>query len=181
MRWRRWVPYRRGRPGGTLADDSPFQYVEGEYVHEDELDELLADPNHFTWSNIFPRISTNLAGLGMRLPPLYFLSSTYTLVTAGASLLGAPPIRQALESLLAMADANAAYNAALGQHAQEMAALGYPFGPIAVTIPAFDMVSDFFRVLKGSSLDIYRQPDKPLAAVELMKPASIGGGSWPPR
>jgi hypothetical protein len=163
-------------PGGTLADDSPFQYVEGEYVQEDELDELLADPNHFTWSKIFPRISTNLAGLGVHLPPLYFFSNTYTLVTGGASLLGAPPIRKTLESLLAMADANAANNAALGAHVQEMAALGYPFGPIAVTIPAFDMVSDFFRGLKGSSLDIYRQPDKLLAAVELMKPASIGGG-----
>ena len=34
-------------PGGGLAADQPFQFVEGEYMLQDEYDEMLADPAGF--------------------------------------------------------------------------------------------------------------------------------------
>jgi hypothetical protein len=161
-------------PGGDLADDAPFQYVEGEYVAEDEIDGFVADPDRFTLTTIFPRIATEFAGLGaMALPPLHWFSNGYYLQQAASSLLAAPPMRRVLDSLVRLADAAAVSDAARQAHIEEMAALGYPWLWSCVTMTAFDLVSDYFRGLKGSSLDIYRQPEKLEALIELMRPASI--------
>ena len=162
-------------PGGDLPDDAPFQFVEDEYLRSDEYDAFLADPNGFTTRTIIPRFAGRLAGLGQApLPPTYWFSNSYTLLAAGGSMLSAPPLRAALQALLDLADAATAANAALGAHVAEMAALGYPYGYSAVTSPAFDVVSDFFRGLRGGSLDLYRNPDKLLAAIDLMQPSCIG-------
>ena len=50
-------------PGGGLGDDHPFQWVEGEYMMQDEYDEVLADPNGFAVKKLWPRISSSLAPL----------------------------------------------------------------------------------------------------------------------
>ncbi len=161
-------------PGGTLADDAPFQFVEGEYVLEDEYDQFLADPDGFTLTTIFPRIAGNLSALGQLPFPLYWLSSSYSLTRQGAALAGLPEMRRALESLLKVADVFEEESAIMRAHVQDMADLGYPLVNGSGVIPAFDTVSDFFRGLKGSSLDIYRNPDKLKRATDLMQPACIG-------
>jgi len=162
-------------PGGDLPDDVPFQFVEGEYLREDEYDAFLADPNGFSVHTILPRVAGKLEGLAhVPLPPAYWFSNSYSLMAAAGGMLSAPPLRTALQALVDLADASADNNAAMGAHVGEMAAMGYPYGYAAVTGTAFDMVSDFFRGLKGGSLDIYRNPAKLLAAVELMHPVAIG-------
>jgi hypothetical protein len=162
-------------PGGELPDDTGFQFVEDEYMSADEYDEFLSDPNGFTVRKIFPRIATNLAGFEqVPLPPLYFMANTYYLLNVGGPLLGAPPIRKALEALLAMSDAVGAYFAADAACGAELAALGYPRAVAAPIIPPFDMVSDMLRSLRGSTLDMYRHPDKLLGAIDLMEKAQIG-------
>ena len=169
-----WESSRSAGRAAALPDDAPFQFVEDEYLREDEYDAFLADPNGFTVRTIIPRVAENLAGLGqIPLPPAYWFSNSYNLVGALAPMLSAPPLRRALQALLDLADAGQAHNAALGAHVGRMAALGYPFGYMSVTVPAFDEVSDFFRGLRGGSLDIYRNPDKLLAAVDLMQPSVV--------
>jgi hypothetical protein len=61
-------------PGGGLANDQPFQWVEGEYVRQDEYDEMLADPNGFAIRKLWPRISTVFAPVGgmAQIPPFPF-------------------------------------------------------------------------------------------------------------
>lgn len=162
-------------PGNGVADDAPFQFVEAEYLREDEYDAFLADPNGFTIATLLPRIAEGFAGLGdLPLPPPYWLGNCYHLAGPLASMLGAAPIRKALQSLLDLADAGSAQDHALAAHVGRMAALGYPFGYISTGVPAFDMVSDFLRGLRGGSLDLYRNPDKLLSAVGLMQPVVIG-------
>ncbi len=162
-------------PGGDLPADAPFQFVEAEYLREDEYDAFLADPNGFTTRMILPRVAGKLEGLAhIPLPPTFWFSNSYTLMGAFGGMLTAPPLRAALQALLDLADAVQASTAALGAHVAEMAALGYPFGYFSVTSPAFDVVSDFFRGLRGGSIDIYRNPEKLMAAVELMQPSCIG-------
>jgi uroporphyrinogen-III decarboxylase len=51
--------------------------------------------------------------------------------------------------------------------------MGYPCPFVGVGFPAFDLVSDYFRSLRGSTLDMFRQPDKLLAMIDVMLPASI--------
>lgn len=159
-------------PGGGVPDDAPFQFVEDEYLREEEYDAFLADPNGFTLSKLIPRMAGNLAGFA-DMPPLYWFSGSFFLVNAGLNLVATPPMEKALRAILDGADAAAANGAALAAHVEEMAALGYPWAYAAATIPAFDMVSDFFRGLRGGSLDIYRNPEKLLAAIDLMEPMTI--------
>jgi hypothetical protein len=161
-------------PGGELPDDVGFQFVEGEYMKAEEYPEFLADPNGFTVRKIFPRIATNLEGLGNPVPPLYWFADTYYLLTFGAQLLGAPPLRNALESLLALADTAAGYFAADAAQRQEMTELGYPRTWGMPIVPPFDRVSDMLRSLRGSTLDMYRHPDELLGAVDLMLEAQTG-------
>ena len=105
----------------------------------------------------------------MPLPPLYWFSNMYNLQSFGGPLLTAPPLRKALESLLALSDAAGALNAAVDAYAGQMAGTGYPVTWGVATIPAFDMVSDTLRSLRGSTLDIFRQPEKLLAMIDLMQ------------
>ena len=88
-------------PGSALPDDAPFQFIEDEYLREEEYDAFLADPNGFTMRTIFPRIAGKLEGLGqIPLPPTYWFSNSYNLMAAGGSILAAPPLRTALKALL---------------------------------------------------------------------------------
>ncbi len=162
-------------PGGDLPDDAAFQFVEHDWVAEDEYDEFLADPDHFTLTKLLPRIATAFSGFGQtEFPPLHWLSNAYSLLYMGATLVAEPAMRRTLEALLRLADAADANNAALSAHIGEMAALGYPYAFHASSAAAFDQVAAFLRGLMGSSLDIYRRPDKLLAAVEMMHPSSVG-------
>jgi hypothetical protein len=161
-------------PGHDLPDDAPFQFVENEYLRADEYDAFLADPNGTTMRTILPRIAGKFEGLGLiPLPPTYWLSNIYNLIWSGGALLSTPPLRTALEALLEMVKAVDANNSASRAHTEEMAALGYPTVYGAVVSPAFDTVSDYFRGLRGGSIDIYRDPERLLAAVELMQPACV--------
>jgi hypothetical protein len=161
-------------PGGDLRDDVPFQFVEDEYLREDEYDEFLADPDGFTLAKVFPRIAGNLAGLGqVGLPPLHWLSNAYFLQAMAGPLVAASPVREALESLLRFGAAAKAEAAVVRRVVGELALLGYPRLKATVTFSAFDLVSDFFRGLKGGSLDIYRNPDRLLALIDIMHQVSI--------
>ena len=152
-----------GEEGG-LADDAPFQWVEDEYVKADELAEFIADPNGFTFNKILPRMGSKLEGLGqIPLPPLYWFSNSYYLQVLG-NMLGIPPLKAALQAMLDMAEAQEKTNAANGKYLQEMKDLGYPATWGAALMPAFDVVSDTFRSLRGSTLDMFRQPDTLLQA-----------------
>ena len=162
-----------GEEGG-LADDAPFQWVEDEYVKADELAEFVADPNGFTFNKILPRMGSKLEGLGqIPLPPLYWFSNSYYLQVLG-NMLGIPPLKAALQAMLDMAEAQEKTNAANGKYLQEMKDLGYPPTWGAALMPAFDVVSDTFRSLRGSTLDMFRQPDTLLQAVDVMQEATIG-------
>jgi hypothetical protein len=52
-------------PGPTcgLPRDASFQHLDAIYLHDDEYDEYLQDPTHFTLTKLLPRKHKNLAGL----------------------------------------------------------------------------------------------------------------------
>ena len=50
-------------PGGGLADDTPWQYLEAEYMREDEYDALIADPEVYFRRSLLPRFGSAFASL----------------------------------------------------------------------------------------------------------------------
>jgi uroporphyrinogen-III decarboxylase len=163
-------------PGGGLDGRQPFQFVEAEYMLQDEYDEMLADPAGFVVRTLWPRVAPALrpaAVLGRSLPPLMYYADARGLAGLLGGALSAPETVTMLEALLAFAKDSASSRRAMVDYVDEMAGLGYPmlFGATALT--AFDCVSDFLRGLRGTMLDMYQVPDKLLAAIELFTPWTI--------
>jgi len=163
-------------PGGALPDDRPFQWVEKEYMLQDEYDEMLANPNAFAIKKLWPRVATTLApisGMFQMDLPLLFLSNSYTLPDLIGGMVSQPPMVELLEKMLELARVTEKNNKMIVDYTMEMMHLGYPFIAGALNFCAFDWISDCLRGLRGSSLDMYQVPDKLLAAIDMFIPLTI--------
>ena len=153
-------------PGHNLKENLPYQFVENEYMLEDEYDEFLSNPSDFVIRRMIPRMSSTLAPLGI-LPPLHWLSSGYTLTSLAAGFAGAPPIVDMLKQIIEVGEEMNKWNATQAKIGMELAQLGYPMLTVAFAQAPFDWIGDMFRGLRGVMLDMYRQPDKLKAAIDI--------------
>ena len=150
-------------PGGDLPDDKTFQFMEKEHLKADEYDQFLANPTDFTIRVLWPRMTGKLAPLGA-FPPIFSLGPDPIFLGPAFSY---PENLEVLRSLIKLGEAAAESDQAEAEYVAEMKELGYPVSYQANFTPPFDIVADFLRGLKGTMLDLYRQPEKLLAAVEL--------------
>ncbi len=160
-------------PGHGVGPNRSFQFVEGEYMKAEEYDEFLNDPSDWTLRKYLPRIYGALEGLG-QLPPIMSLLAGY----AGAGIVGVlaiPPIAASLNALNEAAQVSAQWSMAYAQFEQKMNGLGFPAFAAAVALAPYDLISDMLRGMRGAMLDMYRCPDKLLAAMEKILPIQIGG------
>ncbi len=156
-------------PGHGVSPDHTHQYVEGEYMKADEYDAFLEDPSDFIVRTFLPRISGNLESLTM-LPPLSRLLFGETTLTA---TIGIPELTRAFESLLKARQEVLKWNPEMDSLDAEMVQLGFPPFSQSVTFTPFDVISDRLRGMRGSMLDMYRQPDKLIKACEKLLPLTI--------
>jgi hypothetical protein len=155
-------------PGHGVSPGLSFQFVEGEYMREDEYDALLKDPSDFAVRTYMPRIFSSLAGLGM-LPSLMAPLMGY----AAAGVVGAltiPPVAAALQALSTAAQEAARWSLAYNGFEAKMNELGFPSYAMTVALAPFDVISDMLRGMRGAMLDMYRRPDKLLAAQDKLLP-----------
>ncbi|MEW6440974.1 MAG: uroporphyrinogen decarboxylase family protein [bacterium] len=158
-------------PGHGVSEAASYQFVEGEYMKADEYDAFLFDLSDYMVRCYWPRVFGALQGLGA-LPPLNELISYYLGLTHLAAL-DAPEVGDALAALRKAGRAAATLVDAARAYGEEMKSLGIPpqFG--AITQAPFDTLSDFFRGTRGAMLDLYRQPEKLLAATEKLLPIML--------
>lgn len=159
-------------PGYDLPDEQFFQFVEGEYMSGDEYDELLSNPEGFTIRKLLPRMSKLLEPLA-DLPPAHRFSSGNSLVRVLATLAGSPPFVKILESLQKAGEEMTKYNAHRADFVQEMKGAGFPIMAGITSNSPFDWISDYLRGMRGTMLDMYRNPDKLLGAIDLFTPLTI--------
>ncbi len=160
-------------PGHGVAAHRTFQFIEGEYMKAEEYDEFLEDPSDWTVRKYLPRIYGNLQGLGM-LPPLTSMLAGY----AGSGITGIlaiPPVAAAFQALQQAAQVSAGWSMGYAQFEKEMNAQGYPAFATAVALAPYDLISDMLRGMRGTMKDMYRCPDKLIAAMERILPIQIGG------
>lgn len=153
-------------PGGNLPSDVPYQFIEGEYMKADEYDVFLKDPSDFIVRYFLPRVFGSLAPL-TKLPPL---SSFYTGFDVVTALFASPEFEQLARVLARSGKEQRKYREIMGPLADELANLGFPaFSyPAAIRGAPFDAISAHLRGMKGSMLDMYRQPDKLLQACDVI-------------
>jgi hypothetical protein len=150
-------------PGHGLADDRIFQFVEREIMTAEEYDSFLTDPDGFTARVVFPRTTSLLEPLGMMPPLHWYFNFPYLL----GPFLGMPAFASMLDGLVKVGQEWNRHAAASGACYAELEALGYPKSYGSVAFTGFDTVSLWLRGNRGTMLDMYRQPDKLLAATEI--------------
>ncbi|MBN1191687.1 MAG: hypothetical protein JXA46_18180 [Dehalococcoidales bacterium] len=155
-------------PGHGLPSDSNIQYVEGEYLKADEYDLFFEDPTDFAIRTYLPRTAGSFTAFG-KLPPLRDVMHFGRAAGPMNAFLD-PEIIAACESVHKAAKEVQKWNTAWKDYIDEMEALGFPavyrMGPLS----PFDYLSDFLRGMRGTMLDMYRQPDKLIEAVEKLAP-----------
>ena len=165
-------------PGRALPDNLPFQWVEKEYMLQNEYDEMLADPNGFAIKKLWPRIATTMEPLCLlyqmgRNIPLLPVSDPYALPGFMGAMISRLGLNEFFEKLLELSRETEKNGQLATDYALEMMQLGYPIVVGAHIFCAFDWISDSLRGLRGTSMDIYQVPDKLLAAIDMITPSTI--------
>lgn len=149
-------------PGHGVSKYHTHQFVEGEYMKQEEYDLLLNDPSDFLVRFYLPRVYGVLAPAA-KLPPLNTLLNVLPF-----NVLATEEFANMLENLTRTAREAVEWQKQTFALARELADLGF-FCPAAPMAGApFDVISDFLRGMRGTMLDMYRCPDKLLRAIEMM-------------
>jgi uroporphyrinogen-III decarboxylase len=84
------------------------------------------------------------------------------------SIFKAPPVAKALRTLAQAVEAQAAADVRIMASAKKLTALGFALPTLvgSVTEAPFDLMSDTLRGMRGIMVDLYRRPEKLLAAQE---------------
>jgi hypothetical protein len=158
-------------PGHGVSAEHSYQCNEGEYMKPEEYDALIQDPSSF-FSNVYlPRVFGALGPLQM----LPFLPGILEIYGVAFNFIpyGLPPVQAALKALMDAGEEALKWAGAVGGIEGELATLGFPQILAGFTKAPFDTIGDTLRGTKGIMLDIYRQPDKLLEAMEALTPLMI--------
>ena len=164
------IDYRQLRwPGHGVADNCSYQYIDRELMKADEYDLFTEDPTYYILTRLLPRVSTVAEPLA-KLPQ--FAASQNLRLLASMRFL-TPDVVGAITRLAeAGAEAQRMMQRAL-VHFQKLNDLGFP-SIIAGTVAApYDYFADYMRGSKGIMLDMYRNRDKLLAAMDHIVPMTI--------
>ncbi len=152
--------------GGGLPEDVGIEFVEGEYMKADEYDLFILDPSDFIMRYYLPRVFGALAPFA-KLPA--FRNLTGTGFAGMADLFARPEYRQLASKLYQAGKAREKDKKLSADFTEELTSLGFPMPGQSGATPGgapFDTISDYLRGMRGAMLDMYRCPDKLLAACD---------------
>ncbi|MEJ2726653.1 MAG: uroporphyrinogen decarboxylase family protein [Deltaproteobacteria bacterium] len=158
-------------PGQGIPVNHSFQFVEDEYMKEEEYDEFLDDPTAFTIVKYLPRIHKKLKPLET-IPPIRGLLLGYFGMPLSAGFV-APEIVGAIQAFRNAGVIVQRHQEKAEAFVKDMADLGFPLACGAITLAPFDLIGDTLRGLRGILMDMYRCPDKLLAAIDKVTPLMI--------
>ncbi len=161
-------------PGHGVKPEYGYQAVEGEYMKAEEYDLLITDPSFYFRNFYLPRVFGKLEPWNM-LPPLTGILEMYG-VANNFIPFGLPPVQGAYKALFEAGVEALKWAMAMGAAHGELATLGFPNILGGFTKAPFDAIGDTLRGTKGIMLDMYRQSDKLLQALEALTPIMINMG-----
>ena len=161
-------------PGHGVAPEHSYQCVEAEYMKAGEYDLLITDPSFYFRNFYLPRVFGALEGFTM-LPPLTSILEIYG-VAFNFIPYALPPVQGTFKALFEAGAEALKWAMVIGGLNGELASLGFPNILGGFTKAPFDTIGDTLRGTRGIIMDMYRQPDKLLQALEAMTPIMIGMG-----
>ncbi len=155
-------------PGHGVSIHHSHQFVEGEYMKADEYDWFINDLSDYLVRRHLPRTNGLLEPLS-QLPSLTSLMGGVPFFNVAS-----PEFADMMLKLLNIAKDAVAWSREIILMSREMNERGFSGrgGMMAGLVP-FDTISDSFRGMRGAMLDMYRQPDKLLAAIQKLSDLQI--------
>ena len=150
-------------PGHGTDRNATFQYLDKEYMPAKDYDEYLFDPTGYCFRKYLPRVAGAFEGLA-RLPDFPSLSE-WRFVSAMRAF-GKPELRATLQRLLEVGEQAEEAAQKTVAFVKRMTALGFPSVGGGFCKAPYDHVSDFLRGSKGCMLDLFRNKDKLLEAID---------------
>jgi len=162
-------------PGHGVGPDSPYQYIEAEYMKSDDYDDLIRDPSAFWMRSLLPRFAEAYAPWA-GLDPFTDINELWTLPYALLPF-AHPAMEESFRRLQAGARATMDYMQAVADmNACTSASLGLPVSWMGMVKAPYDVLADTLRGMRGIVGDRFNQPGKILAAVERITPLVIESG-----
>ena len=159
-------------PGhGISKDGTTWQFIEGEYMREDEYDDLIRDPSDFWMRTYLPRVFGILEPMRMFQP---FTNITENVHVNQFMPLALPAMQAMLQKMLDVGKEwqklmQVMFKAAGG--AAPSTALTFMGGGFAKA--PFDTLGDTLRGTQNIMKDMFRRPEKLLKALDVMADLQI--------
>jgi len=161
-------------PGHGVSKDSGYQYVEGEYMRDDEYRALIDDPTDFWLRGYLPRAFNALEPLS-RISPFTDLWEI-VLITGQMIPFGIPDAQAALSALMEAGREALAWIEQVGPFEAEAKGMGFVGAAGGISKAPFDILADTLRGTRSTMLDMHRRPELVLEAVERLTPLAIKQG-----
>jgi len=149
--------------GYGLPDDVQYQYVEQEYMKRDEYDHFLLDPSDYVLRRFMPRMYSSLKGLEKM--PTFSFDGIDIGNTAIRKFLD-PDVMGAIELMRKAAELSNLPGKVTMDTVARLTAMGFPMFYTGFGAAPFDVLGDTLRGTRGIMMDLYRCPEKVLAACE---------------
>jgi hypothetical protein len=157
-------------PGhGLPLNASSIQFVEGEYMKEDEYNLLIHDPSDF-WMRIYvPRV------FGAFEPWKYLnpLTSIIEIPAAWFMPYTRPDLQATAQRLIDIGKEIAVWSKMTGEFDQWAQESGYPLRRMVLCKAPFDTIGDTLRGTKGIIRDMFRRPEQLLEAIDVVTDFTI--------
>ncbi|MBS0612661.1 MAG: hypothetical protein JSS24_05780 [Proteobacteria bacterium] len=153
-------------PGHGVGDHQPYQYLDREYMKPEEFGALVRDPTAFYLNQYLPRVMGIFEGFDQfpALPGMFYLRAIN-----GLRPLAQPALRESLKRVLAAAEEVDRYMTLGTQWNRRLMAQGFPLINGSNTGAPYDVLADYFRGAKGMMKDLFRNKDKLLEAIDVMR------------
>jgi hypothetical protein len=159
-------------PGRGISPMSGMQFVEKEYATADEFyDAFLDDPSDFMLRTILPRMCGAMAPL-KKLPAMREIFG-YSRLPALIQAFADPDVWGAFNKMAEAGVEMEKISAYSREKSREVMAMGFPTDLSVGGAAPFDLIGDQIRGTRGVMLDMFRRPEKLLAAMEKMVPMII--------
>ena len=160
-------------PGHGLAENSMYQYVDGEYMKAEEYDDFIQDPSDFMLRTWAPRQFTALEGFSKFVPWRRFMWSGWM----NFGFFASPEMRETLKLAMKAGEEMNEWWASQARYWDEIKAKGYPLAFAGWDWPPFDILGDTLRGTHQILADMRRRPSKLHEALEVATRIFIEYGS----
>lgn len=149
--------------GCGLPDDVQYQFVEQEYMKRDEYPDFLCDPSNFILRRFLPRMYVNLKGLAKL---THFGSDGIQIGTRFIFPFLDPEVQKTLDIMKKAAEQSLVPLKITMEASTRIQAMGFPRLSSGFGAAPFDVLGDTLRGTRGIMMDLYRCPEKVIAASE---------------